>query len=342
VIRASCDCGWRSKPTSPGRAAYAHRRHSCERASRLRQEQEARQARAAAVDRTPKPCRHVRAKHQHGTHAGYALDGCHCWPCTNANTAYERNRNRQAVYGRWQPYVDAEPVRQHVQALMAAGMGWRRISAASGVPTGVMHRLLYGARRDDGTRTPSRRVRPDTARRLTAVRLDLAGGVPVDATGTRRRLQALIALGWARAEFARRLGVTPANFTGLMHRGQVTVRTQRKVRELYDELSMRRPPDDTHRQRGSVARARNSARLAGWVPPLAWDDDTIDDPRGKPAGHPAYLADLYEPVAWHHAKGLNDVQIGEVLSRDRESVRRVRQHLGLPANGKAQRLEHAG
>ena len=46
--------------------------------------------------------------------------------------AYNRNRVRQIAYGRWQPYVDAEPARQHVQALQANGIASRLHRARRG------------------------------------------------------------------------------------------------------------------------------------------------------------------------------------------------------------------
>lgn len=37
------------------------------------------------------------------------------------------------------------------------------------------------------------------------------------------------------------------------------------------------------REKIAAARARNYAWANGWAPPLAWDDDVIDLPDGKPA-----------------------------------------------------------
>jgi hypothetical protein len=117
-------------------------------------------------------------------------------------------------------------------------------------------------------------------------RLYFAGGVlTVDPTGTRRRIEALVALGWTFNELDRRLGRS----TGFTSRQRVHAAAGRPVFQstaqaytrLYDELSMRVPPADFF-----VRRSRTRALRLGWVVPLAWDDDTIDNPAARPHGLP--------------------------------------------------------
>ena len=102
--------------------------------------------------------------------ARYVVDHCRCAVCQAANSAYENRRNRLKAYGQWTPYVNAAPARAHVQQLSAAGLGWRRVAEISGVPPGVISKLLYGSK----TRGPSKRIRPETEVALLAV-----GPVPV-------------------------------------------------------------------------------------------------------------------------------------------------------------------
>lgn len=278
-------CGWSSRPLTPGRAAYALRRHSCVKHRRLAERRARAQERRAAVDRTPKPCLHPQASHQHGTNAAYKLDRCRCQSCTAANSAYEANRARQRAYGR-QAYVDAAPARTHVLALMQGGVGLRRLAALSGVPTGAVSRLIYGRSQPDGTVHRSARVRAATAEALMAVQLDEqthAPGARIDSAGVRRRLRALIALGWSQAKLAKRLGVQPCNFGRMLyHRKTITAGRARAVRALYDELSMQLPPAETHQERIAASRAQNYARARGWLPPLAYDDDQLDTPDDLP------------------------------------------------------------
>lgn len=114
----------------------------------------------------------------------------------------------------------------------------------------------------------------------------------VDATGAVRRLQALCAVGWSADEVAKLLGMPRAgSHIRTLERGrQATIyaRTDRAIRALYDEISMKPGPSDV---------ARQLAQQRGWAPPLAWDDDEdctceevvghcccIDNPQARPAG----------------------------------------------------------
>lgn len=214
------------------------------------------------------------SERQHGTKSRYHIDGCRCPDCTEAARVYGNHRARQIAYGRWEPYVDAEPARQHVLALRAAGMGPVTIARLSGVPHGALAKLVYG----DGRRgtEPSRRIRRATSERVLAIEATidtLAPGALVDATGTRRRCHALAALGWPLSEQARRLGIHPALYHRSMQSARVTAGRARAVRALFDELSMTPGPSN---------RTRIQAAGKGYLPPLAWDDDLIDDPEHLP------------------------------------------------------------
>lgn len=275
-VRVSCECGWSGTYRTPGYADYAARKHSCAKWAVKTAASREWATRMAAVDRAPKPCRHKEASHVHGTYACYTLDGCRCEPCATARGEYDRRRTRQTAYGRWSPYVDAAPAAQHVAWLTYHDLGLKTIAARSGVPHGTLWKLVYGV----PGRGPSKRIRQSTAERLLALRPTpdaLAGGVTVDATGTRRRLQALVAIGWPQSRLGQRLGVDPSNMNALLTRSRVTAATARAVAALYDELW-----DTPAPQSPGATRARRHAAARGWPPPLAWDDDTIDDPEAVP------------------------------------------------------------
>lgn len=102
---------------------------------------------------------------------------------------------------------------------------------------------------------------------------------PIDSIGTTRRLRALVALGYNQQHLAQATGLGYSTISYLIL-GKVT-RTGRaraaKVRAVYDRLSMTPGPSRA---------ARDRAHRSGWMPPLAWDDDTIDDPAAQPnPGH---------------------------------------------------------
>lgn len=219
----------------------------------------------------------------HG-YACYRLGKCRCEICGDARRKYDRKQVVLAANGK-SATVDAEPVRQHVKALQAAGMGTRKICEVSGVSRTALLKLLNGCpSRGTG---PSRRVLAATADKLLAVQpsLDLLGGKTLlDPCGTRRRLQALVALGWAQAHLAEQIGWTAGNFYALIHGvyGHVTVDTARLVRQLFDTLADLVPAETNPHERRSASRARRYAAAREWFPPIAWDEGTIDDPTAHP------------------------------------------------------------
>lgn len=278
--QASCDCGWTGGPyRSQGQADYALRRHSCQRYLTVHKPRADRVAARKTASGTVRDCTCPNTHHDHGTRNAYVVDKCRCRPCRDAASTYERRRAKDRAYGR-DAYVDATPVRAHVQSLQAQGMGWKRVADAAALERSVVWKLIYG----DPTRdlAPSKRVMPKTRDKILAVTLDLAPGRVIDGTGTRRRLQALVTIGWSMSELARRLDVLPSNFGTLIHgRKEVTVATATKARDLYDQL-WDTPAPQSGRHGSVPARARAYATRMGWAAPLAWDDETIDDPKATP------------------------------------------------------------
>jgi transcriptional regulator with XRE-family HTH domain len=242
------------------------------------------------------------------------------------NKHYENHRSRMNAYGRWETgYTNAEPVRAHIQALRDAGVGSRKVHELSGVSRTTITALMTG-RPFRGT-GPSSQVYKSTAEKLLAIPVPLgyegrALGANIDATGTIRRLRALVAIGYAQNDIAKRMGWSATNASKLFIGSQtrVTTATARVVAELFDALSMTPGPSD---------RARNHARKHGWAPPLAWDDDAIDNP--------AATADLgtRQPISFGERYlelrelGFNDLQILGKLKIKPESLHRQILRYGL-------------
>ena len=111
------------------------------------------------------------------------------------------------------------------------------------------------------------------------------GPLLIDGVGTRRRLEALARIGWSFAELGERLGVSARAArkfgTGLVHRD-----TAVRVARLYDEL---------WDQPGGSVHAAARAAAKGWLPPLAWDDDALDDPDAVPSA--GELVDVVDELA---------------------------------------------
>jgi len=105
----------------------------------------------------------------------------------------------------------------------------------------------------------------------------------LDVTGSRRRLQALVAIGWPQRWLAARLGWAWTRFSAVMNRqGRISAAHARAVLALYNRLWDQQPPQATNAERRAVSRARQLAERQGWPPPQGWDDDAIDDPAAAP------------------------------------------------------------
>lgn len=263
-----------------------------------------------------------------GTYAAYKVDGCRCYPCAAAVSAYRLQRERAVAAGTWQPFVDAQPVRDHLALLASQGIGWRRTAHLAGLSNGTVGKLLYG--RPSIGRAPSSKVRAETAAAILAVRpasRAIADHAVVDATGYRRRMQALVARGFTQRYLAGRLGIAPRNFD--IRATRVLARTHRAATALYDELWDRDPLTCGVTELG-VSRALAFAAAHGWPPPAAWDDDTIDDPAALPdLGEKTRRQDaLVEDAAW----------IAKTTGADRTAIA---QRLGVSRNYLEKTLERA-
>ncbi|MEU3447208.1 hypothetical protein AB0H29_08255 [Streptomyces thermolilacinus] len=236
---------------------------------------------------------------EHG-YARYKLDGCRCYTCALAVSEYNAARERAIAYGQWQPFVNAAPVREHLLRLRECGMGLRAIAAAAEVDRKRLQNILTG-RPERGT-GPQERVRPAIAAAVLSVEPSwetLAPSTLVSPVGTRRRVYALVAVGWPQQYLAEHLGMTPGNFAQMLAREHVLVRRALAVRAMYDALWLVNPAEHGASPSG-IARARRYAAERGWAPPAAWDDDAIDDPAafpdwtgqcGTPAGVSAHRRD---------------------------------------------------
>lgn len=118
----------------------------------------------------------------------------------------------------------------------------------------------------------------------------------VDATGTRRRIQALAAMGWSANVIASRVGISEETLSKWRSATLVSRGTAKKVARWYDELSMLNPPVRDRWERYSVGSTKGRARAAGWAPPLAWDEETIDDPTAVP--ETGWEPDRRTPERW--------------------------------------------
>lgn len=206
---------------------------------------------------------------KHGTSTAYVTHKCRCDICRSEHSKRQKRYRLDRARG-VQKLVDAQPLRDHVDRLYVAGMSQWDITIAAGWKS--RNALADAYRRD--------KVTPRTLQRVLAVTappVERRNGY-VDATGSRRRLQALAVMGWSTRRIAAHLGNLDAQTYQFIQSGRnrtIRRRTAEAIAGLYDELWDKPGPSD---------RTRSHALRKGWVPPLAWDDEEIDRPEATPHG----------------------------------------------------------
>jgi len=221
-----------------------------------------------------------------------------------------RRRRGESVYG------DYEAVAAHLQELVDAGCAQCWIADAAGIRVETVNDLFNGRRR---------RLYADTATALLAVRPQRAvraaarrdrGLIP--AQGTVRRLRALAANGHPLYRIAEQAGISKVHARLLASGRQphVTTAVARAVATAYDRL---------WNVDGGSTLTRNRARAAGWVPPLAWDDDAIDNPHAEPLPYERRRIrnrgpDLAKDAAELTGRGLTRAQAAERLGVTADAI----------------------
>lgn len=327
----SHECGFNGTYRTEGIAAKALRDHSCEHQREL-QDRAARVEARKTREGEKRDCQCKVANHVHGTSTAYVIDKCRCRPCTTAATAANAEREKQKAFARYDSgRVDADPVREHMQYLMDNGVSAKRIAALTGLALSTVGAIRWG--RQERNHKPYARVKKTTAEKILAVKPqleDMAPGRYIDSTGSVRRIQALVAIGWSQARLAKRLGMEAGNMSTFMAAENCTVKRALAVRDLYNRYWNQPQPGTDHRSKIAANRARNYAAARGWVPPLAWDDDTIDNPAAKPdLGFKPKLRDtIADDVEFLHNTGASREEIAERLGSSWDTIERQLHRIG--------------
>ena len=326
VSRTCHTCGYSRTYASAAQADNYFTRHSC--TKHHRRAAAAHQRQQIADGAVRRDCQHHAHPHAHGTRVAYVKDRCRCRPCMDANTAANRRAKREQTFGRWQPYIDAEPVRAHLADLVEHGLGLNRIAELAGTSRSHLNGIL-----GTSTQPPARRLRPDTAARILAIPADagsVADGVAIDATGTHRRLQALMAIGWTMPQLTAQLNrgyalaaLGPRTLARTLHSSSVRASTARAVADLYERLWDQQPPTATIAERAAAAKARARAQHNGWPPPLGWDDiDT--DPEPDPTTPSAMNDDDIDEIAVERGVAGDGIRLEHLTPAEQaEVVRRL-------------------
>jgi hypothetical protein len=189
------------------------------------------------------------------------------------------------------PLATAEQLRAHLLKLLAlrGPISQETISVRSSVDLHLISTLLVGDldTLGDGELT--------AAAAVLELPLPDDPDVWVDATGTARRAHALVAAGYAPDHVAAMLRIGVSELRGLLRlrtvgsgskqrpgeRSDVPADVARRAEQAFDECTSLDCLLRMH-QFGHMPGAADAAHLYQCFPPLAWSDDTIDDPHGYP------------------------------------------------------------
>jgi hypothetical protein len=151
-------------------------------------------------------------------------------------------------------------------------MSWTQIAQATGCDPRGMQLIISGQRTE---------INRSTQTKILAVKpaATPAPGMYIDAVGLRRRIQALSAIGYSCIYLADRIGTAEVRLHRIANGSQPSVRwvLASRIIAIYNELS--HTPAPAGRSRTRVIRHAAANR---WAAPVAWDDDTIDDPNAVP------------------------------------------------------------
>lgn len=205
----------------------------------------------------------------HGTYArangspGYRKP-CKCEPCVLVRRARKKRESVGRQTGR-PARVDAGPARRRLLQLNQT-MGWNDISKATGISACHCRHIAKGRITE---------VNRGTQDKILAAQRGITGGIYIDATGSRRRVQALQAIGHSLRAIAEASDAVESRIQPVSA-GQERVRRMHadKIANGYRKLAG---------TPGTSARSRTRAAAMGWPGPDYWDPDTIDNPEFQPA-----------------------------------------------------------
>ncbi len=213
-------------------------------------------------------------------------------PPVALQTPEQRRRDKQNRVNRARGIsvmVPLGPAQRHLRYLhLVHGMSCARIGKLAHVSTGQISEMIRGDRGPSrGARYPMTHIKRDTERKVLAVQPETprgAGGTRIAAVGTVRRAKALAAIGYPLTWQAQQTGVHLRNVQGLVwgQRDKVLYSTALAFRELYEKYEMELDPTRHGVSEHAMKISLFSSRKHGYVAPIFWDWDTIDDPEGFP------------------------------------------------------------
>lgn len=214
-------------------------------------------------------CTEAWEPHEHGTRGMYGYHRCRCTPCSEANTAYNREYNKHRPR---REMVDADLVRARIVKLRTAGLTIAEIADMCAVNAKVIDFAVKGR---NGKKP--KMVQASTFRALNAISskdiasVEKPAGRKVDGTIPRLQVQSLHSFGWCGREIANRTGINPSTISSLLAGNNVTESARAGIDAIFAELHGTTPPLETAAQRGRATVARNRALANGWTADTATD-----------------------------------------------------------------------
>lgn len=250
-----------------------------------------------------------------------------CWlpACRDRYKDYQRTRYHGIADGTWEPLVDAAPVRQHLASLYSAGFSPYRIGELAGLPyeTVIGFTQVHGF--SGKRRSRKRRCNPETAAKILAIQPGEHLPGKTDATGTQRRIQALVAAGWPLSHLGPRFGLSERTTGALLTQDRVYGRTAGAVIRVYNELADQKPEKHGVTRR-SITRSKARAQRNRWATIAYWSTraDAIDDPHFTPDFKVTQAEILAEETRWLiETAGLTRTEAAERLGKHRSYIDRV-------------------
>jgi hypothetical protein len=153
---------------------------------------------------------------------------------------------------------------------------------------------------------------------------------------------------WSLQAVARSGGLrAPQLARALENAATITPKLAAQVGAAYDLLWDVEPPRSTQAERDLADAAGDAAHLRGWPPPLAWDDEKIDNPDAKPAGRwrpssrlTMRSSDLAEDADFvRGAGGYRQASVGVVAARLGVSQARLEKALSRQRHSESREAE---
>lgn len=184
---------------------------------------------------------------------------------------YSMHRQRAYRRGDWtSDLVDARPAQRHLQRLIAQGYPRYRLARMADLTYSTLCKVAAGERKQIETRTAQRILRIDPTK------ASAPGLCRMPAVGARRRIESLYAFGYTMNSLSQMSGVCKASISKIVRGDQdwISLENDRRIREVYRKLEMTPGTDN---------RARIDGARRGYVVPMLWDEEAIDDPKAKPS-----------------------------------------------------------